>query len=652
MAVNRSQFSAANRRFFTDFDRWRLDPANVPNVFRDPIGVEELRLKAKRHKKELDAEVALTLKPVDLKLDWDQYHGPTTSNMARASRYFLFTGEERALDWALQALKEIELCQRPHFTYSTCMGVMDLDLRTATVVHVLAMMRCSFDGLLDDATKRRIDTLAIDRCIFPGLEAMRTKRYAWMHSNANWRIILCGMFGLGAMVWHEQIPEYREIMEYGIEGVLVALATGDDQGGWNEGPGYWEYGLSYAVEYAWILRAFTHGKVDLFKQRFLEKTGDFRLYMYTRPGQVWNWSDCTKGAGRSSTLSMLARVYQNSSYQWLTHHEGLEGMNQIYYLDPHLSSALPRGLPRTKHFPGVGVVVARTGFGKEDNFVGFKAGDMPDYNHHCQMDSGGMVIHVAGHELLAENEHWGYPREAPKDPKAPRPSRPGLFDEELKRYKRWDLDSVSAIGHNIPVVEGHYPQCVLRQPPKIKVVSSDESHDAVLIDSSVYYRPMASKVRRLAVYLRPDVVLVVDEIVASKPIRTRVQFHYLKKAAIERHDIRIVNGPASLLISPLSPSEEDNLIVGMEDRRTFYETPAAIVERNNRFAYIENLWRKKRLVFVTAMHFGKGKLKPVQFTLEGDPLRDKTFAVRVVDGRKTSVVKLDLAKAKVDVRSK
>lgn len=652
MAVNRAQFAPANRRFFADFDRWKLDPANVPNIFRDPIGVDELRLKARRHKKVLDAAEALTRKPVDTTIDWDRYHGPTTNNMARAARHYLFTGEKRALDWALQALHEIELCKRPHFTYSTCMGVMDLDLRTATVVHVLAMMRCAFDGLLDEKTKRRIDRIAIDRCILPGLEAMRTKRYAWMHSDANWRIILCGMFGLGAMVWHEQIPEYREIIEFGLEGVLVALATGDNAGGWNEGPGYWEYGLSYAVEFAWVLRAFTHGKVDLFQQQFLSKTGDFRLYMHTRKGQIWNWSDSGKGAGRSSTLSLLARVYQNPAYQWLTHHEGLEGLNQLYYLDPHLSAKLPTNFERTKHFPGVGVVVARTGFSDRDAFVGFKAGDMPDYNHHCHMDSGGMVIHYGGRELLAENDHWSYPREAPKDPKAPRPSRPGLFDEELKRYKRWDLDSVSAVGHNIPVVEGQFPQCVLKQPPKIKVLSSDAGHDAVVIDSSVYYRPMASLVKRYAVYFRPNVVLVVDEIVAPKPVRTRVQFHYLRKAAVEGHDIRIVNGPSTLLVSPLSPTEEDNLIVGTEDRATYYETPAEIVRRVNRFAYVENLWRKKRLVFVTAMHFGKGKLAPATFKLEGDPTRDKAFTVRVAAGGIQGVAKFDLASGGVEVRSK
>src|SRR5262249_45300759 len=116
------------------------------------------------------------------------------------------------------------------------------------------------------------------------------------------------------------------------------------------------------------------------------------------------------------------------------------------------------------------------------------------------------------------------------------------------------------------------------------------------------------------------------------------------------HSIRITNGPALLRVEPLSPTEDDNLIVGMEDRRTFYETPQEIVERRNRYAYVENLWRKKRLVFVTALQFGRRSLRPASFTLEGTPAREP-FLVTVREGSRPMTVRFDLKKGDATVRS-
>ena len=651
MPVNRSTHSRADRRFFAHLDRWSLDRVGAPNVFRDAFDAEEIALKRRRFAHVLRSVEKTIAKPIDRSLDWDAKWGPVIHKMAKSGLYFLFTGDRRTIKWAKEALDEVERCPRPHFTYSTCMGVLDLDLRTSAVTESLAMMRWCFEGELDDATLRRMTDIVIERSLRPGLEAMRKKTYAWMHNKANWRIILPGGFAIGGMAWHDKFPEYRELIEFGLDGLLAAFSTSDASGGWNEGPGYWDYGVGSAVGVAWVIRQFTRGRVDLFKHRFLQRTGDFRLYMHTRPGQLWNWSDCGKQAGSSQALAVLARAQQNTAYQWLLHREGIESIGQVYHLDlslPH--DKPPTDLPSVKHFPCTGVVVSRTGFGERDTFVGIKAGDIPHYNHHCQMDAGGLVIHAHGRELLAENEHWQYPREAPKDPNAPRPKRPGLYDEQMKRWKRWDLDSVSAIGHNIPVIEGVYPQPRLHVPPRINVLASDDRHDVIAIDSSAYYKPVASRVRRTVVFLKPDVVLVVDDIAAPRPVRARVQYHYLDEMKIDHHDIRITNGPASLLIKTLRPTEDDNLIVGHEQRTTFYETPSAIVDRLNRFAYAENLWRKKRLVFVTAMQTGAKNAKPYGFAVEGDPLNDASFKVIVTRGRRKEPVTFEVMGPRARIR--
>lgn len=652
MPINRRQFSKSDRQFFEQFDRWQLPASGAPDLAFAGLKPGELQVKATRYKDVIAKAATAAAGKLDLKQDWDILLWPTFNKMDCASYYYQFTGDKKALAWCRDGLASMESCKRPHFTYSTCLGPLDIDLRTAHAAFSLAKMRTAFAEILDDSTRDRLDDLLVNRILLPALHAERTKQYAWMHSKANWRIILCGMFAFGAMAAHDKIPgQYREIIEYGIEGVLAGLSTGDKEGGWNEGPGYWEYGLSHAMWFAWYLRGFTSGKVDFFNHPFVQKTGDFRLYMQTSTTDLWNWSDCGKPSGVSTTLTILARVFQNQSYQHLLARQGISNIHQVFFLDPDLSQKLPATSPAlTKHFPGAGVFVARTGFEDRDTFVGFKAGDIPDYNHHCQMDSGQIVVHAAGRELLCENEHWSYPREAPKDPRAPRPKRPGLYDEELKRWKRWDLDSVSAWGHNIPVIEGQFPQPVLKAPPRLTIVESTPKHDIVSIDSSIYYRPMASRVRRLAVFLRPDVLIVVDEIKAPKPVRARVQFHYLKEATVDRERFSLINDDALLLAHALSPTEEDNRIVGRDERTTSYETTQEIVARKNQFVYVENLWRQKQLVFVTAMQFGRKTMKPIAFSIDGKPGKDAVFTVKLSGPRKASVV-IDVVKQTAKIRS-
>jgi hypothetical protein len=630
MPVNRNQFKPADKKYFTQLDAYTLPaPDQVPDPIFGWVQPGEMAVKAERYKDAIANCREVLAKALDMKKDWDQLVFENMHRLTGCSYHYLLTGEETALEWALPSIKSFETCKRPHFTFSTCMGVMDLDLRSAEVVYSLACLKSAFKGKLDKKTVARIDSILIDRLLVPGLHAMRTKQYPWMLSTANWRVILCGMFGLGAMTMPHQLKDWREFVEFGLEGNLVSLATGDPSGGWNEGPGYWDYGLQYSSRFAQSLDVFTQGKVDLFSHPFLKKTGHFWLYMHTKTNELWNWSDCSKPCTASLNLAMLAREYQNPGYQNMLVRDGIKNAGIIMYMDANLPSDKPAvGLPLTKNFGSTGALVMRTGFKDTDTFVGVKAGDMPDYNHHCQMDAGTVIIHAAGSELLAKNNHWSYPREAPKDPKAPRPKRPGLYDEELKRWKRWDLDSVGALGHNIPVVEGLYPQPVLHVPPKMKLVHSDANHDVVCVDSSPYYKPAASKAIRLFAFIRPNIALIVDEIVAPKPIRAQVLYHYLDQATINRHDFTITNGKGQLNAFNLYPTEDDNMIVGSQDRRTFYEPPPGIVEVRNRFVYVENLWRKKRLIFVTALHFDAAPLPPATFTLEGDPFKDATFKVK------------------------
>jgi hypothetical protein len=44
---------------------------------------------------------------------------------------------------------------------------------------------------------------------------------------------------------------------------------------------------------------------------------------------------------------------------------------------------------------------------------------------------------------------------------------------------------------------------------------------------------------------------------------------------------------------------------------------------------VENLWRQRRLMFVTALQVGPASLVPATYEVQGNPQRDATFTVVV-----------------------
>lgn len=647
MPVDRRQFKASDRAYFEAFDRWTLR-GPPPPLFRSLQSPAEIALKKRRYRSVLREAFRSALVTVDLTRDWDRVHWDVFNKMQRAALYYRFTGDRRAVKPAVEALAALEQCRRRYWSFSSCIGVLDMDLRTAEVALSLAMMRDYMEGALDAAILRRMRRLMFDRILRPGLEAERHKTYPWMVSRANWRIILCGCMAIGAMRYADEFPDYREMVEYGLEAMLTCFATGDNAGGWNEGPGYWDYGLGYAVTFANILKTFTGGKVDLFTHPFLRKTGDFRLFMHTRPDELWNWSDAGKKTGPSGTLMGLARAYQNKAYQWMATAQGVKSIGLLAAYDPFLKPKPPPRQPVRRYFPGLGVLVWREGFGLRDAYLGVKAGDIPHFNHHCHMDFGNLVIHAHGRELLGELDHWSYPYEGRKDPKV-KGYQPGYYDIENKRWMRWDFDNVAAVGHNIVTLEGHLPQAAIGLKARFLKQADGPGWEAAIVDSTCAYRPLANRVRRYVVYLRPDIVVLVDEVRARQPVHGRVQFHPAATMTFESDEFTFANGRAMLRGVSLYPRVADHLVIGMEHRKTNYQPPAGIVEKNNRYVYIENLCRKPRLVFVTALQFGARGFNRAAYDLAGKPAVDDNFEVAVRRGRVVAQVAFDLARARVGV---
>jgi len=635
MPVDRKQFPKAAQRFFSNLDDWQPDPVGFVNLYRQALSEAEADRKVGRYPDVVALAADQARARIDAGVDKETIIGRISAKINNAALYYLFTGDRKALRWADDGLKALEAYERPNFTYITLVDRVDVDLRTAGVARALAAVKSCFGDALDDRTARRVDRLAVDRCLRPALEAFRTRKYWWTECRHNWRSVMAGSFAIGAMAFADVFDEWRELAEYGLEGVLVVLEEGDREGGWQEGPGYWEYGVGHCADFAADLKRFTGGKVDLFKHRYLKRTGDFRIYMTATPGRVWNWSDGHKAAGNSATLCLLAREYANPVYQAAALDGGVASIRHLLYLDLDLKRKPPEpaeGFPLTKAFPDIGVTAMRTGFGKGDAYVGVKAGNLGPGVNHEHADLGSVVIHAGGRELLAELDGWPY---AQSEGKAG-----GFFD---KGGRRWDYDFNGPASHNLVLLEGVYPPFGKQARATVKHFDLGRNVESVLVDSTAMHRALARRVRRYVVYLRPDTVLLVDEIQARDRSRARCLFHYLDRAEVEADSFTISSGGAALRGVSLHPSLEHNIIIGKDEQKVAYHTERGIVERTVSRVYTSNLHRSKDLVFVTGLVFGRKPLRTVRWALEGEVVGGKPFTVSV--GRRRLTIDLTARKA-------
>jgi hypothetical protein len=357
--------------------------------------------------------------------------------------------------------------------------------------------------------------------------------------------------------------------------------------------------------------------------------------------RVWNWSDCHKQVPESLCLALLARVYRKPLWQRLVMREGIQSLRMIALHDPAVPAAVREKPALSKFFPGVGAAVMRTGFGPKDEFVGFKAGVSGTARNHSHLDLGSLVIFANGRELLAEPEFWPYAGDWTPG------SRTGGFFDSAPEGRRWNFDCNAGISHNIPVIGTECPRPERRSVARIFLRESGRNFDLMAADITSGYKPLAKRVRRYLAYLRPGIVILVDELRLRQKRKAQILYHFEGRAKPGHDCFTVRNGRAELSAQSLCPSREHNLVLGKSERISTYHTEHNLEHAGHRYIYIENFHCESRLVFVAALAFGPRPLTLPRFELSGDPAGQDRFKVIVTRRGKRMELRFDLGKGKI-----
>ncbi|MDA0710966.1 MAG: heparinase II/III family protein [bacterium] len=320
-----------------------------------------------------------------------------------------------------------------HEGRSIDLGSAALGASMAEIVHVLG-------GHLEDEVKDRV-SVAIKKHIFDPfwdyghLNGWETVRMNWNHV-CNGEIIRAALY---------QLDDARVLarMTHGaIQNLTYALDGFTDDGGCEEGPGYWGYGFGHYLSVAYALFQKTNGELNIMADDTgkIERICRYPLAAHISGALRSTFADSSHGyTGALAAMTVnhffdvpdLYALCQTHKDRTLT----VGGMHELAMYSGFKVSQKPDANDYV--LPDMGQVKLRGKAGKQQMTLMCLAGNngVP-HNHN---DIGSFIVHKYGKLLLT-------------DPGGP------VYSRKTFGPKRYDILFCNSLGHSVPVINGKLQQ--------------------------------------------------------------------------------------------------------------------------------------------------------------------------------------------------
>lgn len=412
-----------------------------------------------------------------------------------------------------------------------------LDAATLTAAFAVA-----YDWLYDEwdiDQRRSIRHAIVEKGLKPALKAYdsRGREGHWVRKDNNWNLVCNAGMIMGALAVADEEPELsREILRKALESVRGGFLSYGPDGGWIEGPGYWNYGNVAAVALLSSLKAGLGSDFGLSDYPGFRKTGFFPIYMTGPTGAPFNFADGRETPLHAPQLRWLARRFHEPAFSWwLETSDRWSPLDFLWYVEPGKRAF--GGLPLGRRFRDVEAVSLRSAWGSRGaTFVGFKAGK--NGRPHGQLDIGTFVLEALGRRWIVDLGPDEY-------------SLPGYF-----RNKRWTYYRCRAEGHNtLTINPGKGSDQVPNAETRIIDFSAQPSRMFAVADLSPAYAGKARSVKRGVAVIGRRSVLVQDEIKARRPVEVVWAVHTRAKVSLadDGHEAVLKMGRERLLARILHP---------------------------------------------------------------------------------------------------
>ena len=328
------------------------------------------------------------------------------------------------------------------------------------------------------------------------------------HAGRMWHFL-----GEAAIAYYGEIPEAAKWLDYALT-IFYGWypAYGDEDGGWGQGFSYWN---SYVNRSTWWLDALHAALgVDGTEKPFYRHVGDFPIYIAPPGGALVGFGDFAEREPRGEEAipaSFFARMRNKPEWQWYAEGwgkgEGAPG--PIGFLraarpDPPVPKAkAPTDWPLAKLFRGAGWVALHTSLvdGAQDVQVAFRSAALGNISH-SHADQNAMVLAAYGSPLLVNTG-----------------LRPWYGSPFCKEWY-WTTKA-----HNALEIDGRGQPKTGEAKGNVMVFRPGQAYDYVMGDATSGYGPQVERYRRHLLFLKPDVLVMLDEVRAKKPVPLKLWLH-------------------------------------------------------------------------------------------------------------------------------
>ena len=439
--------------YFSDSDK----PAMLEKIKTDP----ESRYIMERYIAEANRLLATPVDPqapvegkntrYDTKDDYLTYYRSYLSNAEQLAFVYQMTGDKKYAEKAFQ------------FADAVC------DLQTWTIrAHEFPIIYTrvwpwndkddqvcfSFDHVNGDTAR---DMAAIYDWLYPALTKAQRDRirgaiiekaitrvrgnYEYHWWAASYRCNWCGVcnsgLGCAALALMTENPEFVDVVAESYNRINGLLDQLGENGGWQEGCGYWYYGVGTSVVFADALERTTGGKFNIFKHPKLAKNPvNFPFYTNIPTRGSIDFEDSGGGkVGTSYFYNLIAAETGSSEAVWYRNNVFGDATDMFDLIWPR--STIKPSVPDQASiwFKTIDWAILRSDFtDTEKVLVACKAGYNDD-PHHGHLDCGHFLVYLHGKQYISEPGHSAY-------------------DEKYFDEARYNYPQASSIGHNLVFVNG------------------------------------------------------------------------------------------------------------------------------------------------------------------------------------------------------
>lgn len=434
-----------------------------------------------------------------------------------------------------------------------------MDLATGHQLFGLALVYdwCYRD--LDEPARRQIRETLVKRTSVM-FEAAATGK-AWWHrsymQNHLW-VNVSGMAVVGFAIFDE-VDDAACWIGLPLEKFRKTMAALGPDGASHEGVGYWQYGVEYMLKFMDLAKSSLD--VDLYESPWWRNTATYAQYLalprgaWKRDQCIVDLADCPRGHwyGPDYLLRGLARHFKDGHAQWLAQQtddanvaaRGAPWLNLVWF-DATLAAKPPDDLPTLHHFRDMGIVSARTGWSGDESLLVFKCGPVLGHeamdrfsydpgSGHVHPDANHFVVFAGGRWLVRDD---GY-----------HPKWTGQHNTLL-------VNGRGQLGEGREWFRGS-EALTRKSTPKVLRAVSTPTIDQITGDATEAYPKELGLLRfvRHLVFVKPDVLIVADDILLEKEAALELRFHP-EEPADRQGDVFVAKGKQGVLqIEPLTPEK-------------------------------------------------------------------------------------------------